>query len=116
MREMCRKVASHSKYFAKTRLSSMHLTVPITLQNNTCPLCRAQMDRSVPSAPTQNETQAEPMLRLFQSMIGHAREEGVPGGEAGGMAGFGGAGLSGSPGAGRGPRPREDDEFNSMYS
>lgn len=53
------------------------------------------------------------MLRLFQSMFGHAREgqTGAAGG-LGGEAAFDGIGM----GTRRGTRPSEDDEFNSMYS
>ncbi|KAJ9091898.1 hypothetical protein QFC19_008924 [Naganishia cerealis] len=75
--------------------------------NNTCPLCRSTMDQSVSMEGTEdNDAQAnytDPMLQLFRSVFGHAREEGA------------GASDGNLPGSG-GSRPNEDDEYNSMYS
>lgn len=57
------------------------------------------------------------MLRLFQSLFGRAREEGT---HSGRMPASGGGDrddpFSAFGAMGRGSRPREDDEFNSMYS
>jgi hypothetical protein len=83
-------------------------------QNNTCPLCRSTMDPSI-STPDQTENQAnytEPMLQLFRSVFGHAREEGIQAG----LAGEGEGGPFGVRVQAMGTRPDEDDEFNSMYS
>jgi hypothetical protein len=69
-----------------------------------------------PSVSTQDQTgqanYTEPMLQLFRSVFGHAREEGIQAG----LAGVGEGGPFGVRVQAMGERPGEDDEFNSMYS
>jgi hypothetical protein len=77
------------------------------------------MDPSVSREEQTAEAQAnytDPMLQLFRSVFGHTSETGVPVGQAAGRQEEGDLNRFGLHTQARGPRPNEDDEFNSMYS